>query len=310
MAEQRSKARPWLIGGGGFLLGLVLLAVLSLLTPASLKEADGSITNAKENGTRAVAEVLRAHDITVTQVTTLDAATAAGADSTLAIWLDRPLSETAAARLRAVPADLVLIVPDGATGAVELLTGGAVADHGAWLENPADADCADPDATAAGKISSDGASLEGEAAGVMVCFRAWSGYGHYAAVDVDGHHVTVVGAPAVFLNKTIALSNGNAALALRVLGRHSAVTWYLPGDEVLPPDPDAALGFFDLLPVWGRAALGLLVLAGCAAAFWRGRRLGPLVPEPLPVAVPASEAAAGLARLYRQAGARGHAAAG
>ncbi|MDR1806680.1 MAG: DUF4350 domain-containing protein, partial [Propionibacteriaceae bacterium] len=40
------------------------------------------------------------------------------------------------------------------------------------------------------------------------------------------------------------------------------------------------------------------------------RRLGPLVPEPLPVAVPASEAAAGLARLYRQAGARGHAAAG
>jgi len=54
----------------------------------------------------------------------------------------------------------------------------------------------------------------------------------------------------------------------------------------------------------------VLLVAGAAAALWRGRRFGALVPEALPVEVPASEASSGLARLYRQAGARGHAAAG
>jgi hypothetical protein len=41
---------------------------------------------------------------------------------------------------------------------------------------------------------------------------------------------------------------------------------------------------------------------------WRARRLGPVVREPLPVVVRASEAVEGRARLYRRAGAREHAA--
>src|SRR5690606_10163416 len=44
----------------------------------------------------------------------------------------------------------------------------------------------------------------------------------------------------------------------------------------------------------------LLLVAGAAAAIWRGRRFGPLVAERLPVTVRASETTEGRARLYAQ----------
>ncbi|MFF7362512.1 DUF4350 domain-containing protein [Streptomyces sp. NPDC008125] len=67
--------------------------------------------------------------------------------------------------------------------------------------------------------------------------------------------------------------------------------------------------FFDLIPsgwLWGTLQLAV---AAALAALWRGRRFGPLVTENLPVAVHASEATEGHARLYRKAGARDRAAA-
>jgi hypothetical protein len=50
--------------------------------------------------------------------------------------------------------------------------------------------------------------------------------------------------------------------------------------------------------------LVLALLAGVAAAVWRGRRLGPLVVEQLPVVVRSRETVEGRARLYARAGAR------
>ena len=44
------------------------------------------------------------------------------------------------------------------------------------------------------------------------------------------------------------------------------------------------------------------LVTAIAAAFWRGRRFGPLVVENLPVTVRASETTAGRARLYARAG--------
>lgn len=66
--------------------------------------------------------------------------------------------------------------------------------------------------------------------------------------------------------------------------------------------------FFDLLPsgwLWGTLQL---FVAAALAALWRARRLGPLVPERLPVAIRASETVEGRARLYRKADARDRAA--
>ncbi|PWU54645.1 hypothetical protein DLE60_29525, partial [Micromonospora globispora] len=58
-------------------------------------------------------------------------------------------------------------------------------------------------------------------------------------------------------------------------------------------------------PVWFWALLVQLALAGLLVVLWRARRLGPPVPEPLPVTVRSAETVLGRARLYRRAGARG-----
>jgi hypothetical protein len=52
----------------------------------------------------------------------------------------------------------------------------------------------------------------------------------------------------------------------------------------------------------------LLLLAGLAAALWKGRRLGPIVIEALPVVVRSRETVEGRARLYNRGRARLHAA--
>jgi hypothetical protein len=54
--------------------------------------------------------------------------------------------------------------------------------------------------------------------------------------------------------------------------------------------------------------LAQLVVVVAAVVWWRGRRLGRIVVEPLPVVVRPTETVEGRARLYRRAGARDRAA--
>src|SRR5690606_35450140 len=61
----------------------------------------------------------------------------------------------------------------------------------------------------------------------------------------------------------------------------------------------------DAFPIQLWTVFVLLVGAGLLLAIARARRLGPPVPEPLPVVVPASEAVTGRGRLYRRIRARG-----
>jgi hypothetical protein len=62
--------------------------------------------------------------------------------------------------------------------------------------------------------------------------------------------------------------------------------------------------YWKLLPPWAWAGLGLLGLSAIAFALASGRRLGPPVSEPLPVAVRAAETVEGRGRLYRRVRAR------
>ncbi len=65
----------------------------------------------------------------------------------------------------------------------------------------------------------------------------------------------------------------------------------------------------DLMPESIRWAVYMAIIAVAVAAFWRGRRLGPVVTEKLPVVVRAAETVEGRGRLYRARRARGRAAA-
>ncbi|CAM5696844.1 hypothetical protein SHIRM173S_02132 [Streptomyces hirsutus] len=119
----------------------------------------------------------------------------------------------------------------------------------------------------------------------------------------------LLGAPDILLNDRLD-EHGNASLALQLLGSHPHLVWYLPSlADASAASEEGERGFFDLIPsgwVWGTAQL---FVAAALAALWRARRLGPLVPERLPVAIRASETVEGRSRLYRKANARDRAAA-
>src|SRR5690606_16937832 len=96
-----------------------------------------------------------------------------------------------------------------------------------------------------------------------------------------------------------------------LLGAHERLVWLVqdPLDTSSTSD-EASTPTGALLPSWaGPVGLWALVVA-LVTAIWRGRRLGPLVPESLPVVVRASETTRGRGRLYRRSRSRGHAAAG
>ncbi len=293
------------------------LVAAAALLPESPDRLAGSITDPRPQGVRALGQVLGADGVDVAQVTTLDDATArATAGSTLAVYLSEDLSDAAVARLNDVPADVVVVY----TALSDLTTLDALTDRRIvpdywWTDaETASADCTDPDAAAAGTLTPSRVwGVRARTTLATICFPA--GYGNsglYADTRLPGHRVTVVAGDRWLRNDTIT-ENGDAALALRVFGRHAKLTWYLPGVDATAPPTQAGEGEIDmwsLLPPWSRAVLAVLLVAGAAAALWRGRRFGPLVSEKLPVEAPASEVSSGLARLYRQAGARGHAAAG
>lgn len=114
--------------------------------------------------------------------------------------------------------------------------------------------------------------------------------------------VTVLGTTAALRNDTITTA-GNAGLALGLLGGGDRLVWYVP----TPGSADAATTLGELAPPWVPSVLLLLALVAVAAAIWRGRRLGPLVVEPLPVVVRAAETTEGRARLYARTRDRTHA---
>lgn len=307
------RIRSWLVGGAVLLVLFGLLLVATAFLPGDTEEASASITNSRPHGARALAQVLRSQGVSVTQATTLDEAeAAAGAGSTLAVYLTTDLSPEAAQRLRSVAADLVVLYA-GYELDLETLTDGALTSQYWWLESgdvPA-AGCSNADASAAGTLSGSEMGLVALRDDVDLCFRDDIDVGLFAETTTGHHRLTVIAGQNWFDNSTIT-QNGNAALALRTLGRHDKLTWYLPGADALPSaegEDDWRFSFWSLLPGWAQAVFWVLLVSGAAAAVWKGRRFGPLVREKLPVAVPASEASAGLGRLYRQSGARGHAAA-
>lgn len=122
----------------------------------------------------------------------------------------------------------------------------------------------------------------------------------------DGRRtVTVVGTADFMTNSTL-LKEGNAALAMNLAGARPRVIWYTP--DRIAGESDGATSIMDLIP----DRVGWIVLQLCLTvglvALWRGRRIGPLVAEDLPVVVRASETVEGRGRLYRSRRARDRAA--
>lgn len=298
------------------LVVVALLALVALLA-AVLRPATSATPlapdNPEPNGGRALAQVLERQGVTVEHVTTSAEATAAAVPgTTLLVTSTFFLLPEQVDALVDTGADVVLAEPDWM--ALDSLTDGAV-DTG-WADGSSATVlapwCQDPDARAAEGIDSDGAGFVSYGDATM-CFPhpEEDAFGErqyaYAVWDDGVRRVTAIDDATLLTNGRLA-DEGHAALALRALGRHDRLVWYVPafqdagvGTEVQPTG--------SLLPAWAGPLGAQLVVVALAVALWRGRRLGPVVTEPLPVTVRAAEAVVGRGRLYRRSRSRGHAAA-
>ena len=312
-AARRWRAARWVVGL--VLLGGFVTLLLALLRPPSSDVAYAPDAAGPEGG-RAVAQILGRHGVHVTYTRSAEeAARRAAAGATLAVLpgddYGDDLSDADLHLLAGTGADLALVGPSDASLAAlapELDWG-----WGGGYVSTSTASCADPDARAAGTIASAGGGFAAVRAGdprVTTCFppeAAEPGTGSYAVVD-GARRVAVLDDAAVLTNAHLAEA-GNAALVLRMLGRHADLVWLVPEPD-RAADASEGTGTFALLPPGSGAVAAWLLVVALVAILWRGRRLGPLVPEDLPVVVRASEATRGRGRLYRAGGSRGHAAAG
>lgn len=92
----------------------------------------------------------------------------------------------------------------------------------------------------------------------------------------------------------------NAGVAVRMLGGHDRLLWYVPSRKDLPPSQSTSKGPSDIPRAIG-PLIALSFVALFAAMLWRGRRFGRLVVEPLPAVVKAIETTQARGRLYRRA---------
>ncbi|MEV0643003.1 DUF4350 domain-containing protein [Streptomyces sp. NPDC050619] len=299
----------------GVVLALVLLLAAAVAIAAIRSDArHGNLDprSADPYGSRAVAELLADRGVSTRVVTTLvEARAAAGPDTTLLVAVPDLLTDRQQNRLRSATADsagrTVLVAPGSLS--VERLAPGVVADPATSLDSALSPVCDLPAARRAGTADTGGIRYTATRPDADECYPSERLATLVRFPDTSGDGDTVVlGAPDILYNDQID-EQGNASLALQLLGSRPHLVWYLPSlSDTTATGSDDERGFFDLLPsgwLWGTLQL---FVAAALAALWRARRLGPLVPEKLPVAIRASETVEGRARLYRKANARDRAA--
>lgn len=291
------------IGIGALLAGLVTYLAIASVSGAK-DPRPLSARNPAPDGAMAVAEILGRQGVSITPTDSLEdtlAALSGKVDATVLLYDPKGfLDQSQLADLTAVADRLVLVKPRLRTlnGIDPGFRPGGVVPEATKVIEPG---CDQQDAAAAGRVSAQGSVYTGP----VVCYAVrGNGPGLYAA-SADGR-VVVLGSTDLADNQHLA-AEGNAALALRALGNDRDLIWYLPGaGDISANDSTPTLN--ELAPRWLAFAGPWLAVVALLAIAWRGRRMGPLVFEPLPVVVKAAETAEGRARLYQDSRAVGRAA--
>ncbi|UVJ38338.1 DUF4350 domain-containing protein [Arthrobacter sp. CJ23] len=283
----------WIVIGALFAGMLAYVTVSKLQAPADTGVL--STRNPAPEGGMALAEILRRQGVRVTATDSLEATQAALARSdhaTLLLYDAHGFLEGEQLDgLASTAARIVLVAPRLRTlGALtqDIRPGGVVPQETGTLEPG----CGRGDAQAAGRVTAGGFTYQGP----EVCYRTRPEGPGMLAGSRDGQ-LLVIGSTDLLGNGLLD-EEGNAALALRALGTGPELVWYTPGLGDVPAGSGPRT-LDELAPPW-LAFLGpWLAVVALLSMLWRGRRLGPLVFEPLPVVVKAAETAEGRARLYQ-----------
>ena len=296
---QRWRAVRWAVLA--IVVAVGVAAVSTYLTspkPGGTLEADST----SPDGTRALVTLLRNNGVTVIEADTAAAVERdAQPGSLLLVAQTFHLSgDELLNRLANLPGDRLLVNPAAATRE-ELAPGIRRAESTKFGGIAPDCDLRA--ATQAGRVQF-GVADTYEASGKTPVTRCYDGV--LAQYTDDGRTVTVVGSAFFMMNEGL-LDEGNAALAMNLAGTHPRLVWYAPQSNE-GADSGGGATVSDLIPVQVTWVAWQLVLAVLLLALWKGRRVGPLVAERLPVVVRASETVEGRGRLYRSRRARGRAA--
>ncbi|GAA4265331.1 DUF4350 domain-containing protein [Frondihabitans peucedani] len=312
--RQRTSGRP--AGGASrsraalIAAGVVVVIVFAILAIVGITGRGGqalSATSTGPDGAAALVSVLRQHGIEVVEAPTLAEARSAAADdpsSTTVLAYDPGpyLTPSQWKRLAGSASRTVVVQPDA--GALDALAPGTTIRGD--LAGTLSPGCDLPALRKTREITGSGTGYTTTDSSAVRCLSAGTS-ASYGLVQVsrDGgeHTTTILGASGALTNSSIT-DDDNAAFALTLLGQTDRLVWYLPSVDDLP---NGSGSFASLTPGWVTPSVVLLAAAALAAAFWRGRRLGPLVVENLPVVVRSTETMEGRARLYERGENRRHA---
>ncbi|WP_426246143.1 DUF4350 domain-containing protein [Nocardioides sp. LHG3406-4] len=287
--------RSTLLIAGGLLAALAV--VLLLGTPGARTAARLDPDNPGTEGAQALARVLADQGVDVSVTRDADSFDEALVDAgtTVLVTSSEQLGDSTTRRLLDHAAPGQLVVSEPGIGAVEAMGLDALPVR-VTPPGEVEAGCAEP-GLADLEISIDsGLAFEGDG-----CFPTAEG----RLLARPTEQVALLGAGDLLTNDQI-LRADNAAAAVRLLGERPRLVWYVPTYADLVGDDGVSVR--SLLPSWLIPAVWLLGLSTIALMLWRGRRLGPLATEPLPVVVKAVETTQSRGRLYHRVGDRAHAA--
>jgi hypothetical protein len=315
-AEAEGVTAPEEAGGSGrsrvwrtpiVIVIVVLLAgtAIALLQPSPATGGYLSPDDTLRTGTHALTHILAARGVRERTVTTAAAATdAAAAGGTLVITSPYLLTKAELRALGRSPADLVIVEPDEET--LDALAPQVSQSGGGPVSTLLPA-CHLRAAMLAGPASVGGPGLQVQAGtpGAVSCYIS-AGLPTLVQLRHGGRTVTLLSSGAPLTNGYLA-KEGNAALAINLLSAGSQVVWLVP--QVGAGGGPGGIGgssrsLSSQVPLAAYLVAIQLGVALLLVALWRSRRLGPLITEPLPVVVRASETVEGHARLYRSRRAR------
>jgi hypothetical protein len=288
----------------GLAVLLAVAIVASSLLQGSVRRGELDPAAYDASGSHALAALLADRGVSLERITDPGAASA-GSGDLLVITRPYLLAAEQVTELAVTAADMLIVEPDAqiierlqdALGLPLTITGWAKVD----TVVPG---CDLTSAVVAGDAELGGAVFE-PPPGAVGCYRHGGGAA-LVSLRVGQRTVTVLGSGTPLMNGHLA-HRGNAALALGLTAGYSRVVWLTPGTWAAGVDHPRSL--MTLLPRSMKLAALQLAVAMVLIALWRGRRLGPVVDEPMPVKVPSFEVVTGLARLYRRGRGRDAAAA-
>ncbi|WP_017626425.1 DUF4350 domain-containing protein [Nocardiopsis chromatogenes] len=296
-----TTAPPSQAGARGPIAVAAVLVLLSFIVSLGARpERTGSLEPeaSTPEGSRALVTILEEQGGEVTVARDSGSALdAASGDALVVLSASHRLTRDELERLAASDADVLAVRP---TGPALRILAPAVEVAGRGDGAVPEPECALPAARAAGAADLGAESYSGGGTG---CYPVDGGDGLVVAERPDGAATTVLGDTAPLTNERLG-REGNAALMLNLAAGRDVV-WFLPD----VPTQGGQSTLWDLLPLSLRWSLVPLGAALGLLALWRGRRLGPLVTERLPVVVRAAETTEGRARLYAARRARDRAAA-